>query len=307
MQTPNHETITGYLAQVRSDSHEVQNKALKTLSYLTKVSPQNRNLVAQTDGAIPVFLSLSKSTSATAQILALSVLFNLSLNPNLRQTLATLETTHHLNSIVLAPSSPESGRLAASLICSLAMLDKNKAQFGVAGTVQVLVKALATVPARSSASHHLVSSLAELVQFQGNCTLAVRAGAVSVLFQVVESADGEDLAGMSLAILGLLARFEEGLEAIRGRNEVVGLLVDVLKRRCMLSKEGSADILLRLFEESEDCVWEAARQPEFSSLVADLSVWGSAKAREKATMLMRKMMEVNLDCYVEGNPMVLQW
>lgn len=298
-----HEAIAECLTQIQLESHEIQHKALRTLSYLTKVSSQNRNLLAQTDDALSILLSLSKLS--TTQTLSLSILFNLSLNPNLRQTLAKMDTIQHLNSIILSPSSPESGRFAASLICSLAMLDKNKARFGVAGTVQALVKALSDA-VQFSAAHHLLSSLVELLQFHGNCTLAVRAGAVPVLFQVVESTDGEDLAGSSLASLGLLGRFKEGIEEIRTKDGVVGLLVDVLKRRCMLSKEGSAELLLLLFEVSEEYVREAVGLSEFSSLVADLSVRGSVKAREKAIMLMRKMMEANLDCYVEGNPMVLQ-
>ncbi|KAL5975269.1 hypothetical protein ACLOJK_031948 [Asimina triloba] len=301
MQTPTQETITNLLNQVQSDSHEIQHKALQTFSYITKVSLPNRNLVAETEGAIGIFLNAAKSASASAKMLALSVLFNLSLNPNLRQTLANMETIEHLNTIILTRSSPESMRLAASLICSLAMLDKNKAQFGVAGTVQALVEALSV--ARCPAAHHLVSSLAELAQFHGNCTLAVRAGAIPVLFNVVESSDGEDIAGSALVILGLLARFDQGLEALRMRDGVVPLLVDVLKRRCMLSKEGSAEVLLRLFDYSEECAEEAAQMPEFSSLVADLSVWGSGRAREKADMLMRKMTEVTW----EGNPAVPEW
>ncbi|KAK1282828.1 hypothetical protein QJS10_CPB22g01080 [Acorus calamus] len=44
--------------------------------------------------------------------------------------------------------------------------------------------------------------------------------------------------------------------------------------------------------------------PEFPTLLADLSIRGSAKAREKVGVLMRKMMEADLDCYVEGNPLV---
>lgn len=66
----------------------------------------------------------------------------------------------------------------------------------------------------------------------------------------------------------------------------------------MLSKEGAAEILLRLFDESEGCVRDALRKPDFSSVLADLSVRGSAKAREKAALLMRKiMMEASLDSY----------
>lgn len=180
------------------------------------------------------------------------------------------------------------------------MLDKNKAKFGVAGTVQVLVNAV------SRPHHHLLSSLAELVQFHGNCTLAVRAGAVQALIGVVESTDGEDLVGTSLAVLGLLARFDEGLNALIRTDQIVSSMVDVLKGRCMLSKEGAAEILLRLFDESEGCVRDALRLPEFSTLLADLSVRGSSRAREKAAQLMRKMM-ANLDPYIEGNVMHLEW
>lgn len=297
------ETITECLAQSQSESMEVQLKALQTLSYLTKVSPQNRNLLAQAAGAIPVLLALTKSSSPTAHIFSLSILFSISLNPNLRQSLAKMDTIHHLNSIILTPTSPESGKLASSLICSLAMLDKNKAAFGVAGTIHALVETLKG-PQNQSA-HHLLSSLAELVQFHGNGTLAVRAGAVPVLFEVVKSTEGEDLAGSALAVLGLLVRFDEGIEEVRKTQGVVEVLVEVLKRRCMLSKEGSTELLLRLIEDREEFIEEAMGLPEFLSAVADLSVRGSSKAREKATLLMRKMMEANLDGYLEANPTLL--
>ncbi|KAF6164541.1 hypothetical protein GIB67_025367 [Kingdonia uniflora] len=293
------------LTQSKSEFTEVQEKALQNLVALTKFSPQNRSIVAESDGAITTIAELSKSTSKNIQSLSLSVLFNLSLNDNLKLLIADMETLRHLNSIILAPSSSESGMLAASLICSLAMLDKNKAKFGVSGTIQALVKTL-DGPC-SSAAHHLLSSLAELVVYHGNSTMAVRSGAVSVLLQVVESTNGEDLGGSSLAILVLLARYEEGINTITNTEGVVSLLVDVLKRRCMLSKEGSAELLLRMLDESEGCLRDAVRLPELSSVLADISVRGSAKAREKANMLMKKMMDANMQSYMDTNPMFYHW
>lgn len=227
------ETVSESLFEALSSSHEVQQKVLEMLVSITKVSPQNRNLLAQTDGAIPALLTLSKSSSSIIQALSLSSLFNISLNPELKRSLADMETIYHLNSI-LSPSSRETSRLTSSLVCSLAMLDKNKAKFAVAGTIQLLIKALSGP--RSLASHHLLSSLAELVQFHGNCTVAIRSGVVPVLINIVESANGEDLAGTSLAVLCLLARFDEGLNAMRKTDHVVSLMVNVLKRRGMLSK-----------------------------------------------------------------------
>lgn len=288
------ETIFECLSEAQSEEVKLH-KALQTLVTITKVSPQNRNLLAQTDGAIPTLLTLLfNSPSPTALqtlLLSLSILFNLSLNPNLKLSLAAdIETIHHLNSLILSPASPESSKLAASLICSLAMLDKNKAKFGVAGTIHSLVKAVSGL--HGPASHHLLCSLAELVQFHGNCTVAVRSGAVQVLIGLVESTTTEgheDLAGTSLAILGLLARFDEGLNALRRTEGIVGTMLEVLKGRCMFSKEGASEILLRLFEESEGCVRDALRL-EFSSVLADLSVRGSRTAREKAGLLMKKMM-----------------
>ncbi|KAF2303870.1 hypothetical protein GH714_024007 [Hevea brasiliensis] len=216
------EAILEYLSDARSDSVEVQQKALYNLASMTKVSLQNRSLLAQTEG-----------------------------------------------------------------------------------TIQILVDAISGP--RGPASHHLLSSLAELVQFHGNCTLAVRSGAVPVLMSIIESPDGEDLAGSSLAILVLLARFEEGLNAIIERERIVSCMVEVLKRRCMMSKEGAAEILLRIFDESEGCVRDALRLPELSTVLADLSVRGSSKAREKAAQLMKKMTEASSDPGIDGNSMFLQW
>ncbi|KAF5748204.1 RING/U-box superfamily protein with ARM repeat domain [Tripterygium wilfordii] len=285
------ETISVYLSEAQSDSPEQQQKALQTLATITKVSPQNRNLLAKTNGAVATLLALSKTSSSTIQSLSLSILFNLSLNPDLKKSLAEMETIYVLNSIILTPISPESSRLAASLVCSLAMLDKNKTKFGVAGTVEVLVNMIARP--RGPAAHHLLSSLAELVQFHGNCTLAVRSGAVQVLIQLVESTDGEDLAGTSLAVLGLLARFVEGLNALIKTEHIVNTMLNVLKGRCTFSKEGAAEILLHLFDESEGCLREALSLPEFVSALTDLSVRGSARAREKTSYLMKKMTDAD--------------
>lgn len=185
------------------------------------------------------------------------------------------------------------------------MLDKNKTVFGVGGTIEAIIKALTNSADASSAVHHLLSSLAELVQFHGNSTLAVRAGAVPMLVQILNGT-AEDLGGPSLAILGLLARFEEGVRAISSVVGVVGLMVNGLRRGCMVSRESAAEILIKLFEGSEDLMMEATEKAEFCSLLADLSIRGSTKAREKAGALMKMVMEADLDCYLERNPLLLR-
>ncbi|KZV31658.1 U-box domain-containing protein 14-like [Dorcoceras hygrometricum] len=286
------EAIVECLKEVGTNNENESQVALQTLVTITRVSPQNRNLLSQTDGAVAELVNLAKSASPTSvQILALSILFNLSLNPNLKSSLADIDNITHLHTVILS-TSEESVKLAASLLCSLAMLDRNKAKFGVAGTIQVLVKAISS--GRSPATHYLLSSLAELVHFHGNCTMAVRSGAIPVLVALAESADGEDLSGTSLIILGLLARFEEGLNELKKTDGIVARMVGVLKRRCMQSKEGACEILMRLFDESETCMKEAMRLPEFTSVVADISIRASGKTREKAGLLMKKMMDPNL-------------
>nr|GMC46489.1 U-box domain-containing protein 12-like isoform X1 [Ipomoea batatas] len=295
------------LAEAAWDAEENQHKALQNLVAITKVSPQNRNLVAQAEGAIPRLLGLSKSSSSsiTVRVLALSTLFNLSLNPNLKKSLADMESITFLNSLILSQVSEESCKIAASVVCSLAMLDKNKAKFGVAGSIEALTEAISRP--RCQASHHLLSSLAELVQFQGNCTVAVRSGAIPVLLKLVESADNEDLSGTSLAILSLLARFDEGLGALKKTDQIVASMLEILKGRCMLSKEGAAEILVRLFDESEGCIRDALRLPEFSFVLADLSVRGSGRTREKASSLMKKLMEANQNDAYPDDDVYFQW
>lgn len=292
MSLPSNESITECLAQAKSSSVEDQERALKFLSSLTKISTQNRNLLAHTHGAIPIILSFFSSSSDCLQTLSLSILLNLSLNPNLKSTLATTTTIHQLNSIILSSSSSHSSKLAATLVCSLAMLDKNKAVFGIAGTIQVIVKALSN--AGHHAAHHLLSSLFELSQFHGNRTLAIWAGAIPALVGILEGPD-EDLSGSCLSVLSLFSRYDGGMQEIQSVDGVVELLVDALARRCMVSKENAADILVRLFEDDEDCMKKAILKHDFSSLTADLSIRGSAKAREKATLLMKMIMEFNLD------------
>ncbi|QCE16220.1 U-box domain-containing protein 14-like [Vigna unguiculata] len=288
------DAINECLFLLQSDSVEAQEKALQMLASITKVSSQNRTSLAQTEGAIPTIATLTNSSSTIIQTLSLLTLFNLSLNPDLKQSLADMETIYYLNSLITNSSfSLDSSKLASSLICSLAMHDKNKAKFGVAGTVQLLVKAVEG--SHGSDAHHLLSSLAELVHFHGNCTLAVRAGAVAVLLKVVKGTDNEDLAGTSLAVLSLLARFDEGLNGLKKRDDIIRVMLNVLKGRSLLSKEGAADILIRLFDDSEDCVTEALMLPEFSTVLADLCVRGSVRVRDKADLLMKKMAQMSLD------------
>ncbi|KAJ6915109.1 hypothetical protein NC651_017174 [Populus alba x Populus x berolinensis] len=55
------------------------------------------------------------------------------------------------------------------------------------------------------------------------------------------------------------------------------------------------------------CVRDALRLPEFSSVLADISVRGSSKAREKANQLLKKMVDANLDPYTDGNSLFLPW
>ncbi|XP_022139603.1 U-box domain-containing protein 1-like [Momordica charantia] len=299
-----HKAITECVADARSDTLEVQEKALQNLVSITQVSPLYRNLLAQVDGAIPILIALSKSSSSSIQSLSLSILFNLSLNHDMKRLLASMETIYHLNALI-SLGSPETVKLSSSLICSLAMLDKNKAKFGVAGTIRLLVRAL-SVPSVLGA-HHILCSLAELGQFHGNCTVAVRSGAIPVLISVVESTGVEDLAGTALTVLGLLARFEEGLRALMKTDCIVNSMVNVLKGRCMLSKEGATEILLRLFDESDSCLRDALSMPEFLGVVADLSVRGSAKARERAALLMNKVMNSDVDAYSNAVSVYSQW
>ncbi|XP_064975023.1 U-box domain-containing protein 12-like [Musa acuminata AAA Group] len=292
-------TIADCLAQAQSDSVEARTSALTTLSALTRLSSRNRDLLSHTQHALPLLLGLSHSEPTLP--LALSVLLHLSLNPNLKQPLAAVPGfVPRLNSLVLSPSaSTQAAKLAASLICSLAMHDKNKAPLGVAGAVHTVVEALGC----SAARPHVLSSLAELVQFHGNCTLAVRAGAVPVLARIVGGL-AEDLGATCVVVLARMARFEEGIQAIREVEGVVGTLVDWLRRGCIASKESAMEVLARLFEERDELMRETAGRDDFSSLLADLSIGGSTKLREKAGLLM-KMMEssdLDLDWDVEGKP-----
>ncbi|XP_047339562.1 uncharacterized protein LOC124943040 [Impatiens glandulifera] len=282
--TPVRDIIFRCLFDIQSNnSHKLQQNALQTLASITKVSPHNRNMLAQTDGAVALIFKLAL-TEAT-ETLALSILFNLSLNPNLKSTLASdVNTIANLNSIVISPSSPDAGKIAASLMCSLAMLDKNKAMFGTAGTVQMLVEVISGP--RCPATHHLVSTLAELVQFHGNNTLAVRSGAVPTLLGVVESPDHEDIAGISIGILVSLSRFQEGIDALRKTDRIVGTMIEVLKGKCMMSKEAATELLLRLFEDGVERLWVT---PDLMSVLADVSTRGMGRARQNAGLLMRRL------------------
>ncbi|WOL09207.1 hypothetical protein Cni_G17960 [Canna indica] len=77
------------LEKARSDSEEVRVAALQTLSAHTKLSSLNRDLLARSHNALPLLFSLSASASPLTLPLLLSILLHLSLNPNLKQPLAS--------------------------------------------------------------------------------------------------------------------------------------------------------------------------------------------------------------------------
>lgn len=281
------DAVSECLAQAESESEGVRAMALQTLSSLTKLSSHNRDLVALTEGALPLLLSLSASP------LALSTLLHLSLNPNLKKPIASVDgLLGRLSSLILCPSaSPQVSALAASLVCSLAMHDKNKAPLGVAGAVEAVVQTLAvasTSHSAGAAAHHLLSSLAELAQFHGNCTLAVRAGAVAVLARIL-SGPAEGLAGTASVVLARLASFEEGMGAIREVPGVAWVLLEAVRKGCMVGRESAMEVLVRLLRENRELTQEVAASEDTSSLLADLSIRGSAKLRDQAALLMKMM------------------
>ncbi|ONK81010.1 uncharacterized protein A4U43_C01F24270 [Asparagus officinalis] len=305
------EAIAERLSQATSDSVESQTDALQTLSSLIEGSGSHH--LATSSAPIPGRRHIPSPRcalylpdpigSACFKTFALcrTPLQPLS-EPQPQETLAQLDSSDHPSpqfppSLAFFPSVRQARRL--SHLQRSRMLDKNKAAFGVAGTVQASVTVLERIShGVLCEANHLLSSLAELVQLHGNCTLAVRAGAVPVLIKIL-SGPHEDLWGSCLVILSLLSRFEEGVRAVRSVDGVVSLMVDGLKRGCFVSRESAAEILTRLFEGNEEMIVEAVERPEFSALVADLAIRGSVKAREKAGVLMKMMMEVDLECYLE--------
>lgn len=283
------DAIAECLAQAESESEEARATALQTLSALTKLSSHNRDLVALTDGSLPLLLSLSASP------LALSTLLHLSLNPNLKKPIASVDgLLGRLSSLIVCPSaSPQAAALAASLVCSLAMHDKNKAPLGVAGAVEAVVQTLViatTSPSAGAAApaHHLLSSLAELAKFHGNCTLAVRAGAVPVLVRILDG-QADDLAGTASVVLARLACFEEGMGAIREVPGVAWVLLEAVRKGCIVGRESAMEVLVRLLGESRELTEEVAASEDTPSLLADLSIRGSAKLRDQAALLMKLM------------------
>ncbi|WOL09208.1 hypothetical protein Cni_G17961 [Canna indica] len=179
------------------------------------------------------------------------------------------------------------------------MHDKNKATLGVAGSVAAVVKALASSPSVAAPRYHLLSSLAELDHFHGNCTLAVRAGAVPVLVRIL-GGPAEDLSGASVFVLARLARFEEGIKAIREMEGVTTLLVNGLRTGCTVSTESAMEVLVRLLEENVQLMRDVAGSEESSSLLVDLSITGSPKLREKAGLMMKMMEDSGVDCHAQG-------
>ncbi|GLJ46548.1 hypothetical protein SUGI_0980930 [Cryptomeria japonica] len=288
-----------YISNIGSQDGFLRIQALEGLKKLTRLNEENRNWVAHSKSAIPSLLELLSSSSSCeddlkTKELALAILLNLSVNDNLKEYMGSLEAIQCISNLIRysdCSGSEELRENGASALCSLAVVDKNKGKMGVGGAIEALVTMLQADPPLGAA----LNALTELLIYNGNKALAVRAGAVPTLFNFLQD---DNLAESSLAVLALVVAHMEGKKAISNVSGWMGALVDCIKSKGMQSKENATAILLEMLEYYPEKVREADKVYDICSLLIRLSINGSSNVRRNASLLM-KMVEMEFESYAQ--------
>ncbi|XP_047154277.1 U-box domain-containing protein 1-like [Vigna umbellata] len=276
------EFLVGKLA---TGSADIQRQAAYELRLLAKTGMVNRSVIAEV-GAIPFLVTLLGSQDSRIQEHAVTTLFNLSIFDNNKILIMAAGAVDSIVEVLESGKTMEARENAAAAIYSLCMVDELKVHIG--GRPRAIPALVGLLKEGTSiGKKDAASALFNLAVYNPNKVSAVKAGAVSVLVELLM----DDKAGITddaLAVLASLLGCSEGLEEIRNSRALVPLLIDLLRFGSVKGKENSITLLLGLCKEEGEVV---ARRllanprsiPSLQSLASD----GSLRARRKADALLR--------------------
>lgn len=261
---------------LESSSAEIDAKrtAADKLRLLAKHRSDFREMIGSS-GAIPVLISLLRSTDPKAQENAVTALLNLSLE---EQNKASITAAGAIKPLVYAlkTGTAIAKQNAACALLSLSMIEENRTTIGVCGAIPPLVSLLLNGSTRGKKD--ALTTLYKLCAARQNKERAVSAGAVRPLVALVGE-HGSGTTEKAMVVLSSLAGIPEGREAIVEEGGIPAL-VEAIEDGSVKGKEFAVLTLLQLCAESARNRGLLVREGAIPPLAA-LSQSGSARAKLK--------------------------
>ncbi|XP_021732249.1 U-box domain-containing protein 15-like [Chenopodium quinoa] len=283
--SPEHKSTIIPLIQDLSSTHlDAQREAVHKLRLLSKESPENRILIAESSGIPPLVQLLSNPDSKTKEH-AVTTLLNLSIDSTNKQLITEHGAIPTIIE-VLQNGNVGSKENAAATLFSLSMLDENKVTIGLSDGIPPLVNLLANGTIRGK--RDAATALFNLSLNTMNKARAVEAGIVTPLLTLLE--DNElGMIDEALSILLLLVSHPQGRQEI-GRLPFIQALVDFMGGDgTPKNKEGAAAILLELGLNGGSSFLLAALQFGVYECLVDISQNGTNRGQRKACSILQLM------------------
>ncbi|KMS99742.1 hypothetical protein BVRB_1g021090 [Beta vulgaris subsp. vulgaris] len=283
--SPEHISTINSLIQDLSLTHlDVQRESVHKLRLLSKESPENRIVIAESSGIPPLIKLLSYQDSKIKEH-AVTTLLNLSIDCT-NKKLITEHGAIPTIIEVLQNGNMGTKENAAATLFSLSMLDENKVTIGLSDGIPPLVNLLANGTVRGK--RDAATALFNLSLNTMNKARAVEAGIIKPLMNLLE--DNElGMIDEALSILLLLVSHPQGRQEI-GQLSFIQALVDFMGGDgTPKNKEGAAAILLELGLNGGSSFLLAALQFGVYECLVDISQSGTNRGQRKACSILQLM------------------
>ncbi|KAK4854221.1 hypothetical protein QYF36_020649 [Acer negundo] len=280
--TEQKDQISLLVGKLSSSKLEVQREAVKKIRMLSKESPENRILVANSGGIPPLVQLLSYPDSKIKEH-AVTALLNLSIDET-NKKLITKEKAIVPIIEILQSGSREARENSAAALFSLSMLDENKVTIGLSDGIPPLVDLLRDGKIRGKKD--AATALFNLSLNQSNKARAIDAGIVLPLHNLLEDKN-LGMIDEALSIFLLLVTHPEGRQKI-GQLSFIQTLVEIIREGTPKNKECATAVLLELGSNNSNFILAALQYGVYEHL-SEITQTGTSRAQRKANALLQLM------------------
>ncbi|MCO5555210.1 hypothetical protein L7F22_008754 [Adiantum nelumboides] len=273
------------IQKVKNGSVEDEREGAKELRRLAKLSSVNRICIAEA-GAIPPLIKTLRSCDIHAQEHGVAALLNLTLrNEGNKQNIIAAGGLEPTVELLNEGCLPEARENAAALLFNLSCGDLHIVKM-MTGFVEDVFVGLVDILQNGSmrGKKDAAAALFNLLQVRHSRALAVRAGAVLPLLQMVQD-PSLGLIDEALTVLVSLASHQEGRYAIL-KASGIKILVDLLRIGSESNKEYACAVLLVLCPHDYGCSEEVCKLGAEEILVG-LTMSGTERVQRKVKRLVK--------------------
>ncbi|KAL8202116.1 hypothetical protein R6Q57_011263 [Mikania cordata] len=276
------EKVITLIQNLSSSQLQVQRKAVTKIRMISRESPDNRALIAEKGGILPLVQLLSYPDSKIQEH-AVTALLNLSIDDNIKKQVSAEAPIPAIIQILQNGTVGAKENSAAALF-SLSMLDENKGLIGSSNGIPPLIALLAegTIRGKKDAA----TALFNLSTSQSNKARAIEAGVIKPLLIILEN-KGLDMVDEALSVLLLLSEHPDGRKEL-GQLSFIETLVKFMRDGNPKNKECAAAVLLKLCTNNNNNLVVALQYGVYEH-VSEISQNGTKRGKKKAEALLQLM------------------